>query len=155
MKSRPATLIASSLLFLTCTFAGIAHSADPVEQLKACGRIVDQVARLACYDDIGKQILDEESSQKPTLADDIGGAEFEERSGTPKRQDKGLVTSCEKGANKRWYFYFENGQVWKEVNTGRHRFKDCNFIASIARDGFGYKMQIDDTEKRVRVSRIR
>lgn len=155
MKSRPATLIASSLLGLTCAFAGIAHSADVVEQLKACGRIADQVARLACYDDLGKQTIDAESSQKPTLADDIGGAGCEEKSGTPKRQDKGVVTSCEKGANRRWYFYFENGQVWKEVNTSGRRFKDCNFIASIARDGFGHKMQIDGTEKRIRVSRVR
>lgn len=155
MKKRSATLIASSLLAFTCMYAGYAHSADPVEQLKACSQIADSDARLACYDELGKKITDEEPSQKPVLADDLGGADFEEKSDTPKEQDKGVVTSCEKGSNKRWYFYFESGQVWKEVNTGRHRFKDCNFIATIARDGFGYKMSVDGTKKRIRVTRVR
>ena len=142
-------------LALTCLMPGIAQAADPVEELKACARVTDEKVRLACYDGLVQRLLRDESSVVPALPDDIGGADFEEEAQIPKKQDKGLVTSCKKGGDGRWYFYFENGQVWKEVNKRRLRFKDCNFIASVARDGFGYKMRIDGDERSIRVSRIR
>ena len=76
--------------------------------------------------------------------------------GNPKNvQYGGLITSCKKGYYGNWFFVFDNGQVWKEVNNRNLRFKECNFNATITKDAFGYKMQIDGREKAIRVKRNR
>jgi len=41
------------------------------------------------------------------------------------------------------------------VKHNKLRFKDCNFDVTIMQDAFGYKMQIDGREKRIRISRKR
>ena len=175
MKSRRAAPVFVFMICLACVPGGTTYASDPVEALKACAKMTDRDARLSCYDELGKRLIDEESSDKtssanddvqaegaaaattaavtPSLPDDLGGTSFEKKSGTP--QNKGRVTSCEKGADNRWYFFFDNEQVWKESNTGRYRFKDCNFVATITRDGFGYKMQQQGETRKIRVKRVR
>jgi len=177
MRSRRADHLLVLMLGLACMSTSITRAAGPVEALKTCAKMTDRDARLACYDKLGKRVLSEESgnealpsvsdaqsktsetteteSTNPSLPDDIGGADFEEQSQSTKNQDKGLITSCKKGADKRWYFSFDNGQIWKESNKGRRRFKECNFIATITRDGFGYRMQIEGETMKIRVSRVR
>jgi hypothetical protein len=148
-------------LGLVCVFASITQAADPVEELKACARTTDRDARLACYDELGERAPKEEvsdvksPSEVSSLPDDIGGAVFEERANSEKKQDMGLVTSCKKGSNKRWYFTFENGQVWKEVHQRKYRFRECNFVATISKDGFGYVLRIEGDDRKIRVSRVK
>ena len=67
----------------------------------------------------------------------------------------GVVTSCKKGHYGNWFFIFEGGQVWQEVNMRNRRFKNCNFKATITKDMFGYKMQIEGQDKSIRVRRNR
>lgn len=175
MQSRrtiPVFIFILSIAFIPAT--GV-RAADAVEGLKLCAKMTDRDARLACYDDLGKRLLGEESVDdmsfanddiqaeaaetataavvSPSLPDDLGGTVFEKESDAP--QNKGRVTSCKKGADNRWYFYFDNEQVWKESNTGRYRFKDCNFVATISRDGFGYQMQQEGKTRKIRVKRVR
>ena len=158
------------LLTMVYTHAGIAQSADPIEELKACAEMTDRDARLACFDSLGQQALGEQpaasepkreevvqpeaapvetaTSAQP-LPDDLGVSE-------PKAIEySGMVTSCQKGHYGDWYFIFDNGQVWKEVNRRNHRFKECNFNVTIAKDTFGYKMRIDSLDKTMRVKRHR
>jgi len=175
MRSRRTVPVFVFILCLVYIPAGITHAADAVQALRACAKVADPDARLTCYDDLGKHLLEEESAEEmssandgiqaaapetvataeapPSLPDNLGGPAFEKESGTP--QNKGRVTSCQKGADKRWYFFFDNEQVWKESNTGRYRFKDCNFLATISRDGFGYRMQQEGETRRIRVTRVR
>jgi hypothetical protein len=156
------------LLITVFTSSGIAQSVDPVEELKACAKMTDRNARFACFDNLGERVLREASAdKKPTrekmaqpeavtatatnaqpLPDDLGKS-------TGSIKYSGLITSCKKGHYGDWYFIFDNGQVWKEVNKRNRRFKECNFNATITRDGFGYKMQIHGVEKYLRVRRYR
>jgi hypothetical protein len=149
------------------TASGVAQSADTVEELKVCAEMTDQEARLACFDNLGERVLQEEPvGQKPAqeekvqpetetetatvvepLPDDFGSSETV--------QYGGLITSCKRGYYGDLYFVFENGQVWKEVSGRSTRLKECNFNATITRDGFGYQMQIDGIDRTFRVKRNR
>ena len=155
------------LLITVYTSSGVAQSVDTVEELKVCARMTDQDARFACFDNLGERVLREEpADKKPTqekmaqpeavtatatnaqpLPDDLGRSK--------SIQYSGLITSCQKGQYGDWYFIFDNGQVWKEVNNRNLRFKECNFNATITKDVFGYKMQIDGVEKTIRIRRTR
>lgn len=68
----------------------------------------------------------------------------------------GRLTACERSeATSRWYFHFDNGQVWRQSNAGRLTFRECEFDVTVERDLFGYKLNIPDMDKSIRVSRVR
>ena len=156
-------LLASLITVLSVS--AIAQSVDPVEELKACAKMTDRDARFACFDKLGERVLREESADKNPTREEVAQPEAvtaEASNVQPLPDDlgkssginySGLITSCKKGYYGNWYFIFDNGQVWKEVNKRNLRFKECNFNATITRDAFGYKMQIDGVDKTIRVRR--
>jgi len=91
------------------------------------------------------------------LPDDLGGSSFEkaaeEKTGKAPAPT-GHVRKCRKTNNDMWYFYFDNGQQWKQSGQGSYRFKECDFYATISKDRFGYKMKIEGG-KTVRVKRVK
>ena len=155
------------LLITVFTSSGIAQSVDPVEELKACAKMTDRNARFACFDNLGERVLREASADKKPTREKMAQPEAVTATATnaqPLPDDlgkstsikySGLITSCKKGYYGDWYFIFDNGQVWKEVNKRNRRFKECNFNVTITRDVFGYKMQIHGVEKSLRVRRYR
>lgn len=155
------------LLITVFTSSGVAQSVDPVEELKVCARMTDQDARFACFDNLGERVLREEPADKKPTQDQMPRPETvtaTETNAQPLPDDfgssksiqySGFITSCKKGHYGNWYFIFDNGQVWKEVNKRNLRFKECNFNATITRDAFGYKMRIDGVDKTIRVRRNR
>jgi hypothetical protein len=146
---------------------GVAQSAGTVEELKDCARMADQDARLACYDELGQRVLREEAADRKPTQEKMARQEAETAStveiqplpdelGRSKAVNYlGTITSCKKGGSGDWYFFFDNGQVWKQVNRRDLRLKDCKFDATISSDGFGYKMRIDGFERTIRVKRHR
>lgn len=148
------------------TSSGVAQSVDPVEELRICAAITDQNARLVCFDNLGERVLREEPADRNPAQQEVR-AESETETATnvePLPDDLGssknvqyvgLITSCERGHYGDWFFIFDNGQVWKDVNNRRLRFKECNFKATITKDAFGYKMQIDGMDATIRVKRSR
>jgi len=155
------------LLITVFTSSGVAQSVDTVEELKVCARMTDQDARFACFDNLGERVLRDEPTDKKQAQEKMAQPEAVTATATIAQplpddfgfsksiQYSGLITSCEKGHYGNWYFIFDNGQVWKEVNKRNLRFKKCNFNATITKDAFGYKMQIDGVEKTIRVRRNR
>ena len=155
------------LLITVFTSSGVAQSADTVEELEVCAKMTDQDARLACFDNLGERVLREESADKKSTQEKMAQPEAETATATNAQplpddlgkakniQYVGLITSCKKGYYGDWYFIFDNGQVWKDVNNRDLRFKECNFNATITKDAFGYKMRIDGVEKTIRVKRNR
>lgn len=147
---------------------GAAQAVDAIAEIEACASIKDGDARLACFDELGERVRKQEPAQPVVdppvqeaaaetespgmtnaqpLPDELGKAET--------AQYVGLITSCRQGGSGTWYFFFDNGQVWKEVNKRNRRFKDCNSRVTITKDAFGYKMQIDGVKRTVRVQRHR
>ena len=166
-------------LCLLILFAPVAAAAevDPTDELVACAKLVDDAERITCYEELGNRALENETDASqpdaaaigtaavaempeateaaPTLPDDIGGAKFEEQANPDTPPNQGRVIRCEEGSDDRWFFYFEGGQVWKQNDTKRRVFRDCDFIATISKDFFGYKMVIEGRDGKIRVNRKR
>lgn len=133
--------------------------------LQRCGLMDNASARLACYDQLGgRQNKDNANVIEPTV---LPKKELNSRKFSPQNVQQTetetetetvivKVTKCRKsGGNNKYTFYLEDGQVWKQVSSKRLNFKDCNFGVSIHKDFFGYKMQLENSEKKFSVSRIR
>ena len=171
--NRTSTAIFTLLIMMSAP-SGVAQSADPIEELKACARMAGRDARLACFDNLGERVLREESADiKPTreevtqsegastatetnaqpLLDDLGLSKIGEDQESMSIKYSGTLTSCKKGHYGDWYFIFDNGQVWKDVGNSRLQFKECNYNVTITEDFFGYKMKIDALDKTIPVRR--
>jgi len=158
-----------ALLGLGLLAGGPAWSAEPIADIRACAAVTDADARLACFDELAERVQHEELAVDPapavaaeepeeaSLPEYLGGADFEEQSDDFVTHHQGTVTGCQQGRDGRWYFIFSNGQVWRQSNVERRRFKECNFLATISRDGFGYKMAIEVQGKQetIRVARFK
>ncbi|MFT6271006.1 MAG: hypothetical protein ACJAVV_003845 [Alphaproteobacteria bacterium] len=163
-EKRTFTKQAGTLLVLL--FAVAAPSLSNAQEsakdgLQRCGLIDDASARLTCYDKLGgrKNAAALQVIEQPALAkDDLSLEPLKARSEQKTKPDSEIVkvTKCiRSGGNKKYTFYLEGGQVWKQVSDKRLDFNDCNFSASIRKDFFGFKMQLEGSKKRFRVSRIR
>jgi hypothetical protein len=130
-----------------------------------CRSIADSAERLECFDTLAEAVSarstenigsagDEAGGQAlPPLGDDVGRARADDE---PAEEYTGRVTGCELSeASGRWIFTFDNGQVWRQSNTGRLPFRDCDFVVTLRRDVFGYKLEIPSANRSVRVTRIR
>jgi hypothetical protein len=157
----------SAIVIAMFTSTGLAQAMDPIEELKACSKVTDQDARLACFDKLGERVLGEEAAENlPTQGEEVQpetatGAETvvmplpDELGSSENVQYVGLITSCEKGHSGDWYFFFDNDQVWKDTNNRNLRFDECHFKATITKRAFGYKMQIEGSDRIIRVTRVR
>ncbi len=163
-----ARLSCTASLFVMC--APVLVLAQSSEDLSRCGSIEDDAKRVACYDEIsGRQSTAKDvtmeaapSSSAPAAAEseeyapltaDVGAESLD---GADKDKPvRGHVTSCRKDSLNDYFFYFDNGQVWKEKSDARLHYKECDFSVTISRDFFGYKMQIDGEKGRIRISRVK
>ena len=97
------------------------------------------------------------SSDPQPLTGEVGEEQLSGKSRPEREPDsfRGKVVECKQDASKKWYFYFDNGQVWKQRANARLSNRDCDFEVTITKDSFGYKMQIVGEGKKIRVGRIR
>jgi hypothetical protein len=95
-----------------------------------------------------------EAGSAQPIPDDVGGQRFEENT-DEKYLDH--VVSCDKNSEGKWVFTFKSGQVWKQVSSRRVVLDDdaCQFNATVSKDFFGYKMQIEGEKGKIRISRLK
>lgn len=147
-----------AILSLFQSLSVSAKSSEPLAvQIKACTILSEGDARLMCFDTLAQELSKAEINNKEqadTLPESLGGVRFD-KNAKKFEINRGRLASCQKSHDGRWFFIFENGQVWKQVNhSQRHnKFKGCNFSVVIKKDGFGYKMHIEELSRVVRVKR--
>ncbi len=199
MPLRSALLVTATVAVFSS--ASVADSAAIVAELKNCARIVANDVRIACYETLGKQVIQGETTmqtnpkpepgdgttsaetvsvgtaatkatstaaapetttasaivapgEQPRMTDSMGGYKFEEKpSDHPDNDIHTRVVRCQQNINKEWYFEFENGQVWKQVDRNRRHFKACDFAVVVSEDGFGYVMRVEGKDWKIRISR--
>jgi hypothetical protein len=151
----------ASCLLLAILGVSVARAEDVVAELKACARTSETDRRIACYEALGTRVLNEDASSIPSTAaaalpDDVGGKEFRKQPERDAGDDtlRGHIVACTRSFDDKWIFTFENGQVWKQADSSRVRYADCDFMASITKDYFGYKLQIDGSKTKTRISRV-
>lgn len=151
-------------------------------EMRRCISLANDDARLACFDQLANDVsqtrespvetIDPESSDttipalvsEPAngqvadvvpLTDAVGKENVRRDDSIVNPEYAATVTRCERNPRGRYYFYFANGQVWKQTNSRRLHFRDCNFEVTVSRDIFGYKMSIAGQRKRIRISKIK
>lgn len=161
-------------------FSNFSFASELLEnQIRECSSIKDESKRLKCFDLLSQSlpvtkaaeikpieevtkttevkkvpiVKNQESIEQPKsekIPTDLGGSAFT-KNGKPKGYE-GNVVSCKASQDKKWFYFFENGQVWKQVDNRKIRHKKCKFPATIRKDGFGYMMFFGNNQK-VRISR--
>ena len=172
-------LVRSGLRF-SCTYAILSmpcvfgYAAEPdVAALRECTQIVDNMDRLACFDNaMGTQQVTGSRAEEPAtetdagreietdhyvpLNDEVGQETLDRRDDIDSREPeiRGRVVRCETDVYGKYYFYFDNGQVWKQKDGRRLAFAECDFEVTISKDFFGYRMQALGEQRKIRISRV-
>lgn len=139
------------------------------DELMQCSLIEDSSERLDCFDnfvgpharaetvqpEIAQAATSETQIQK--APDDLGAETLPlgARGDVEDLVVRAVVTSCEKNSLGKYFFYFDNGHVWKQVNDKRLGFTNCEFDVTITKDFFGYKMQRVGDNSKIRVARVK
>jgi len=156
---------------IALTASAEVHAQDSSDMAR-CAELENADARLACYDEVIGQSSspppDPEAAEKEPigtappgepvpLTRDVGQEQLDshDRSESELTIIQGRVTECQKDANNKLYFVFDNGQVWKQRADARLPVGECDFPVTITKDVFGYKMQIEGEGKKIRIGRIR
>jgi hypothetical protein len=147
------SLLLTGVTLVFCVVAQVAATADQ-SAIQSCGSVEDPQARLRCYDDVAKETRAvEAASAEETLSQ----APVEQAQPAEEEGDvtTAVVIRCEQGPDGKYFFFFSNGQVWKQVKAGRERYKECDFNVTITRDWFGYKMLREGEQRRIRISLVK
>ena len=168
--------ISCAMLILISAPLPAHNSSVSMQQLRQCREYSDNGKRLACYDRIGDPAPVAETPTTPadteSTVDTVGSAEGPrevdrdlEHSepaddfGFPKSEDaletnRATVVRCGESNNRKFYFYFDNGQAWQYLGGKRLRYTSCNSPATLREDSFGFTLQIDGKPS-LRVQRVR
>ena len=164
------------LLFFAAPLLAQSESVS-MQELRQCREYADAAKRLACYDHIGEPApivktttVPADSKPQDTAAaaaevpqeveDDSQYRELTDDIGLPTSDDadetiRATVVRCGEANNRKFYFYFKNGQVWQYLGGNKLRYKNCNTQASLIEDGFGFKLQLDGKSGYLRVRRVK
>lgn len=164
-----------AILGLLATSPSQASNGEIVEQFKSCARIQQDVDRITCYEQLGKSVLGDDSqvstetsatpaqvdvipaevATEGALPDSLGGGDFSDKAGIKVETNRGRVSSCKKAADRKWFYIFDNGQVWKQVDSRKRHYRNCDFFVTVSKDSFGYTMVIDGKDSKIRIDRRR
>lgn len=113
--------------------AAVPAASDPVAPPEAAPEPIGDIVELS--DDIGREALDGKTGGQESIT------------------VRGRVVSCRKDLGGKYVFNFDNGQVWRQKDNLRLRWHECSFDVTITEDFFGYKMQPDGEDRKVRIGR--
>lgn len=155
-----ASILGSLALFQSTSFAAsdTAGYKTLSDGINVCSSEENDSTRLKCYDALAQGHVETDAKKvapSGALPKNLGGGKFEDRKKDPEQSVVGLVKSCQKSQDGRWFYIFEDGQVWKQVDRVKRRYKECKFSVTIKKDGFGYKMRIADQTSTIRIRRHR
>jgi len=158
--------------FLVVAHSNSVATDNVAEALTNCRTLGDEIERLECYDGIGKAtatmneqraaeivaVASEPESGSMTASSQ--STEHQDDFGLPKKPDgpqsiRVTVESCGEASNRLFYFYLEDGQVWKYVGKDKLRIKSCEPGATIGEDRWGFSIQLDGDTRQLRVTRLR
>ena len=156
----------------------LAAQSDSVlmQQLRQCREYSDVQKRVTCYDRIGEPasvaVTPSVPANTQTAATEVAAADVPQEVervsqdpeptddfGLPKSEDDlntihATVVRCGEANNHRFYFYFDNGQVWKYLGGKKLRYRTCKFPATLTEDSFGFALRIDGKSS-LRVRRVK
>lgn len=151
-------LVSASCLLFINVGQSLAADVNSDQALNSCRSMSNDAERLACYDAITSNAPVASRSSSTEALDKLGAEQLprtDEQMAEENPTVTAYVTRCTKASNKKYVFYLESGQVWRQKSDKRLYFKDCQFQVEINKDFFGYKMNKVGESSRFRVSRVR
>lgn len=109
-------------------------------------------------------VRDDSASPAPKASEgafeDTEYGELTDNIGLPKSADaykpiSVTIANCGKTNNRKWYFYFDNGQVWQYIGARSLRYRRCNTPAILEEDTLGFVLHMEGDTARLRVKRVR
>ena len=160
-RSQSSGWVAFGLLLAMAPAMADLTDEDIGKRLRVCAKLEVQETRDECLQALANEALRDDNVGKQATAVDAPAMETAEapKAGsdqiviveTVENPIQGVLRDCRRSYSGAYLFYFEDGQIWKQVDTRRKRFKDCDWPVTIVKDGSDYKLQIGaDTYVRVR-----
>jgi len=166
---------------ITCllAFAAVAGvaSADPEQEIEKCAAITNAAERLFCFDSLAARMKSPAATAQRTVTPKSAGTPAASPTTRPAPQaeqendDFGLemqqvresadqIQSRFDGSFTGWsgatVFRLENGQVWKQAESGRLSLKAERPMITIRRGWFGaYYLNVEGANKSIRVKRVK
>jgi len=160
-----------------------AQSQDLAKALSGCASIVENDARLTCFDAVAALMVDGQDAEdvaapaavaaatvvvaaEPVVAsaaagplpltDEVGKERIEPIEADEREKYSSRVVACQESAQSgQYYFTLDNGQVWKQSNYRRLGFRDCAFDIELSKGSLGYQMYIPSKDRSIRVGRVK
>ena len=171
-------------LFLTLLLSSAMAQQDALQdELLRCAGLPTETERVQCYAALAKRnprpaetsaadrpeesttvtdspvppepVAEPSSAQSVGITDDVGREQLDGGEDAEAAAYHVRVTSCQKNSSGRVFFFFENGQIWKQTDYSRIRYRECDFDVILTRDSFGYKMKVVGKKSSYRVSRVK
>ncbi|USD20227.1 hypothetical protein MJO52_14225 [Microbulbifer variabilis] len=116
------------------------------KQLKHCSKVTSNTDRLACYDKLSNSI--------ERRAEQNFGQEYKQTVETPESIEA-RITEIQESTHNKKIVTLENGQIWKQNDTGRIFWKAGDLII-VERAMFGsFFMKPANGGKKMRVKRLK
>ncbi|WP_444884288.1 hypothetical protein [Microbulbifer sp. PSTR4-B] len=116
------------------------------KQLKHCSKVTSNTDRLACYDKLSNSI--------ERRAEQNFGQEYKQTVETPESIEA-RITEIQESTHNKKIITLENGQIWKQNDTGRIFWKAGDLII-VERAMFGsFFMKPANGGKKMRVKRLK
>jgi hypothetical protein len=163
-----------STTLATLAFAGTARAQPIEDRLADCARIAASSDRLACYDALSgarKNAMRDwnwsfspDAARSPPTAEAAGPAPDTAASfGFDKGRQSGAIERIESrydgeftGWSGNTLFRLENGQVWKQAQSGRIAQRQSRPLVTIERTTLGtYRMTVEGSSESIRVERVK
>ena len=100
-------------------------------------------------------VTEPSSAQTVEITDEVGREQVGDSDDAKATAYSARVTSCQKNSSGRVFFFLDNGQIWKQTDYARIRYRECDFDVTLTRDAFGYKLKVVDKKSSYRVSRVK
>ena len=163
MSGRRAIGTRRLIVAAACTLLSTAQADESLsEGVTDCRLLTIDAERLACYDAL--TVSDERPSAQGgertvlPLDDSVGKGQVDEDAdddeGRPTYTAR-LVRCGDSSTGRIQLFYLENGQVWRQRNSGGMKVRECDVDIEITRDMFGFRLVIPSQNRSIRVARVR
>ncbi len=74
----------------------------------------------------------------------------------PKQSIRVMIEKTKRNARGDWYFYFDNGEVWKQIDTRNRRIPPLPIAATLSRGIFSsHKLHIDGQQWSMKLRRVK
>jgi len=154
------------ILALALWSAMTAHGAEPLlpAHIEACASLRKDSERLACYDKAVATILAGKTSTPPPSAENMFGANGEVAGAAPGHQEikreelkqiSGKVTSLRHADDGMIVLELDNGQVWRQQDSGIVLMVNTGDQVTVVRASLGTFRITDKTGRFARFKRLR